>query len=74
MSSLSARLSLLFSSIGHTYTHLIMMLWPTVVLVLENSGPAEKLAEQKNSWMIGTLFLAQRPNRSSTSTTTSTSP
>jgi MFS family permease len=35
MSSLSARLSLIFSSVGHTYTHLIMMLWPTVVLVLE---------------------------------------
>jgi MFS family permease len=35
MSSLSARLSLIFSSLGHTYAHLIMMLWPTVVLVLE---------------------------------------
>jgi len=35
MSALSARLSLIFSSVGHTYTHLIMMLWPTVVLVLE---------------------------------------
>jgi MFS family permease len=35
MSSLSARLSLAFSSLGHTYSHLVMMLWPTVVLVLE---------------------------------------
>jgi MFS transporter, FSR family, fosmidomycin resistance protein len=35
MSSLSARLSLGFSSLGHSFSHLIMMLWPTVVLVLE---------------------------------------
>jgi MFS family permease len=35
MSVLSARLSLGFSSLGHTYSHLLMMLWPTVVLVLE---------------------------------------
>ena len=46
MSSLSARLSLIFSSLGHSYTHLIMMLWPTVVLVLEKQwsmGYAELL-------------------------------
>ncbi|MBI3517053.1 MAG: MFS transporter [Proteobacteria bacterium] len=35
MSSLSARLSLGFSSLGHTYAHLLTMLWPTIVLVLE---------------------------------------
>ena len=35
MPSLSARLSLGFSSLGHTFSHLVMMLWPTVVLVLE---------------------------------------
>jgi len=35
MTPLSARLSLAFSSLGHTYAHLVMMLWPTVVLVLE---------------------------------------
>jgi len=35
MSSLSARLSLVFSSLGHSLTHLLMLLYPTVVLVLE---------------------------------------
>jgi FSR family fosmidomycin resistance protein-like MFS transporter len=35
MSSLSARLSLIFSSLGHSLTHLLMLLYPTVVLVLE---------------------------------------
>ncbi len=46
MSSLSARLSLGFSSLGHTFAHLVMMLWPTVVLVLEKQwqlGYAELL-------------------------------
>ena len=35
MSALSARLSLVFSSLGHSLTHLLMLLYPTVVLVLE---------------------------------------
>jgi MFS family permease len=35
MSSLSARLSLGFSSLGHFFSHLLTMLWPTLVLVLE---------------------------------------
>lgn len=35
MSPLSARLSLVFSSLGHSLTHLLMLLYPTVVLVLE---------------------------------------
>ena len=35
MSPVSARLSLLFSSLGHSLTHLLMLLYPTVVLVLE---------------------------------------
>src|SRR5258708_3067014 len=46
MSALSTRLSLAFSSLGHTYAHLVMMLWPTVVLVLEKQwgmGYAELL-------------------------------
>src|SRR5271170_886242 len=46
MSPLSARLSLGFSSLGHTFSHLVMMLWPTVVLALEKDwgrGYAELL-------------------------------
>ena len=42
----SARLSLAFSNLGHSYAHLVMMLWPTVVLVLEKEwgrGYAELL-------------------------------
>jgi MFS family permease len=35
MNALSARLSLGFSQIGHTYAHLFMMLYPVVVLTLE---------------------------------------
>ena len=35
MSALSARLSLGFSSLGHLFAHLLTMLWPTIVLVLE---------------------------------------
>jgi MFS family permease len=46
MSPLSARLALGFSSLGHTFSHLVMMLWPTVVLALEKDwgrGYAELL-------------------------------
>jgi MFS family permease len=35
MSTRSARLALLFSSTGHFFTHLLMLLFPTVVLALE---------------------------------------
>ncbi|HEY0526607.1 MAG TPA: MFS transporter [Stellaceae bacterium] len=35
MSAQSARLSLFFSSVGHLFSHLLMMLYPTVVLALE---------------------------------------
>lgn len=35
MSERSARLSLLFSNVGHAYSHVFMLLYPTVVLVLD---------------------------------------
>ncbi|GMQ89686.1 MAG: MFS transporter [Gammaproteobacteria bacterium] len=35
MSASSARLSLVFANIGHSFSHLFMLLYPTVVLVLE---------------------------------------
>src|SRR5258708_40088423 len=35
MSSMSAPLSLAFASLGRLYAHLLTMLWPTIVLVLE---------------------------------------
>ncbi|HZS82625.1 MAG TPA: MFS transporter [Stellaceae bacterium] len=35
MSTQSARLSMAFSNVGHFFTHLLMMLYPTVVLALE---------------------------------------
>src|SRR5919197_5511619 len=31
----SARLAVLFSSVGHLFSHLLMLLYPTVVLALE---------------------------------------
>src|SRR5271166_433181 len=31
----SAALALVFSSVGHFFAHLLMLLWPTVILVLE---------------------------------------
>ncbi|MBT5264072.1 MAG: MFS transporter [Rhodospirillaceae bacterium] len=36
MSVPSSRLPLVFSSIGHTYSHLFMLLYPTVILALED--------------------------------------
>ena len=35
MSSRSAALSLAFANVGHLFTHLLMLLYPTVVLALE---------------------------------------
>src|ERR1700747_288879 len=35
MNSRSADLALIFSSVGHFFAHLLMLLYPTVVLVLE---------------------------------------
>src|SRR5260370_38665540 len=35
MNRQSAGLALVFSSVGHFFAHLLMLLWPTVILVLE---------------------------------------
>src|SRR5260370_32706383 len=35
MNRQSAELALVFSSVGHFFAHLLMLLWPTVILVLE---------------------------------------
>ena len=35
MNARSATLALVFSSVGHFFAHLLMLLYPTVVLVLE---------------------------------------
>src|SRR5262250_2323604 len=35
MSSRSAALSLAFANVGHLFTHMLMLLYPTVVLALE---------------------------------------
>jgi hypothetical protein len=34
MNSRSATLALVFSSVGHFFAHLLMLLYPTVILVL----------------------------------------
>src|SRR6266852_2016119 len=34
MNARSATLALVFSSVGHFFAHLLMLLWPTVILVL----------------------------------------
>ena len=39
MSDVSARWSLVFANIGHAYAHLFMLIYPTVVLVLETEFP-----------------------------------
>lgn len=35
MNTTSNRISLFFARIGHSYTHILMLLYPTVVIALE---------------------------------------
>src|SRR5438128_2206869 len=65
MNHRSAALALVFSSVGHFFAHLLMLLWPTVILVLEGQwgmsyGDLLSLSLGGNG-TVGSIGLAAAP-------------